>query len=117
MNRIIILSATLLLVCMAVPITCLAWDLRGLWIARQMGVRLEATVEQNGNSVSGVAFVHSGGGKKDTYHFNGQIQGNKVTARHSDGHVFSGQVLNDAHVKGVLKTKGGYRIPVEATRQ
>jgi len=117
MNRTVFVAAILFLACVAFPVTGLAWDLRGFWVAQQMGARLDATVDQNGNAISGVAFVYSRGGKKDTYHFNGQIQGNKVVAGHNDGHTFSGQVLNEGHVKGVLKTKGGYRIPVEATRQ
>jgi len=117
MNRAVILAAILFLTCVALPATCLAWDLRGPWVAQQMGTRLEATVEQNGNAVSGVAFLYSRGGKKDTYHFNGSIQGNKVTAYHSDGHLFSGQILDSRHVKGMLRTKGGHKIPVEATRR
>ncbi len=117
MNRKILFAAFLILGCVIIPALGLAWDLRGSWVAQQLGTRLEANVQQNGTAISGVAILHSRGGKKDTYHFNGSIQGDKVTARHSDGHVFTGHILNNGHVRGVLRTKGGHKITVEATRQ
>lgn len=115
MKKNLIVGAALVLLFMA-SAPCWAWNLEGQWVANQMGARLEAVIEQAGNEISGVAYLHNPSGKVDTYHFKGVIQGNKVKAGHYSGHTFSGQILDENNLKGVVRTKKGYKVSVLAKR-
>jgi hypothetical protein len=102
--------------------TCLATagagvNIAGNWESRFMGSLIQAKIDQNGNDVSGVAYVYSPLGQKDTYHFSGKIDGVKVVASHHDGHLFSGNLTPEGRLVGVLQTKGGHQLPVEASRR
>jgi hypothetical protein len=102
--------------------TCLAAagagvNIAGNWESRFLGSLIQAKIDQNGNDVSGVAYVYSPLGQKDTYHFSGKIDGAKVVASHHDGHLFSGNLTPAGLLVGVLKTKGGHQVPVEASRR
>jgi hypothetical protein len=94
-----------------------AVNIAGNWESRLMGSLIQAKVDQKGNNVSGVAYVYSPLGHKDTYHFTGKVEGARVVASHHDGHLFSGNVTPDGHLIGILKTKNGYRVAVEASRR
>lgn len=115
MKKRLIAGAALVLLVMASG-WCWAWNLEGQWVANQMGARLEATIQQAGNEISGVAYLHNPSGKVDTYHFKGMINGNKVSAGHYSGHTFSGQVLDENSIKGVVRTKKGHKVSVLAKR-
>lgn len=112
-----VILALALTVSAAMPTAGAAGSLSGTWVASALGGRVEAHVRQKGSDVSGVAYVYSGFGKKDTYHFNGTVKGNRVVASHHSGHVFSGNLSSPTEVVGVLKTKSGHRIGVHASRR
>lgn len=105
------------LMSMCVPAAGAGVNIAGNWESRLMGSLIQAKVDQRGNNLSGVAYVYSPLGHKDTYHFTGKVNGARVVASHHDGHLFSGNVTPDGHLVGVLKTRGGYRVAVEASRR
>ncbi len=109
--------AIVLLLSMFLSAAAAGINIAGSWESRFMGSLIQAKIDQNGNNVSGVAYVYSPLGRKDTYHFKGKVDGARVVASHHDGHLFSGNVTPDGHLVGVLKTKGGHQIPVEASRR
>lgn len=92
-------------------------DIAGRWHASTMGAVIEATVNQKGHAIDGVAEVHSPFGQKDTYHFIGNIDGNRVTAAHHEGHRFAGSVTPNGQVVGTLRTRGGHEFSVSASRR
>ncbi|MGO9572101.1 MAG: hypothetical protein ACLP5H_31650 [Desulfomonilaceae bacterium] len=110
-------AVTLVLTCMCLSAAGAGVNIAGNWESRFMGSLIQAKIDQNGDAVSGVAYVYSPLGQKDTYHFTGKIDGAKVVASHHDGHLFSGNVTPAGHLVGVLKTKGGHQVPMEATRR
>jgi len=87
------------------------------WIGKQfetriMGVKLKGTVERRRDDIRGVVYVYRLFGKKDTYHFQGKIEGTSVVASHTSGHVFRGKIIPGRKVTGVLTTSSGIRIPL-----
>ena len=92
-------------------------DISGTWRASGMGAAIEATIQQKGHRISGVAVVHNPNGKANTYHFSGGIKGNRVTVAHHDGHRFVGSINSNGQLVGVLRTKGGHKVSIAATRQ
>ncbi|MBI5250805.1 MAG: hypothetical protein HY912_15045 [Desulfomonile tiedjei] len=91
-------------------------DISGNYEASVMGSVMTARIEQDGDALQGVAHVYTGG-KKNTYHFTGTINGNRFQASHNSGHIFSGNVTSRGDLVGVLKTRGGHRISVNAARR
>lgn len=110
-------SIALLVVSMSLPAAGAGVNIAGNWESRLMGSLIQAKVDQNGKDVSGVAYVYSPFGHKDTYHFTGKIDGARIVASHHDGHLFSGNVTPAGRLIGVLKTKDGYQMTVEASRR
>lgn len=110
-------SVIILLASMCLSASGAGVNIAGNWESRLMGSLIQARIDQNGNDVSGVAYVYSPLGQKDTYHFTGKIEGAKVVAGHHDGHLFSGNLTPAGRLVGVLKTKGGHQLPVEASRR
>jgi hypothetical protein len=95
-----------------------AVDLSGKWEMGLIGARIEADINHSGNSVNGVVWVpNAGAGRPDTYHFSGTVEGSRITASHTDGHVFSGEFQPDGRIVGTLRTRGGHRVPVTAMRR
>lgn len=92
-------------------------DISGTWRASSMGAVIEATIQQKGHLISGVALVHNPNGKTNIYHFSGGINGNRVTAAHHDGHRFAGSINSKGQLVGVLRTKRGYKVSVAASRR
>lgn len=99
------------------PLWAKARDLSGMWESHVFGSRVVVRLKQDGNSIGGVAYVYNAFGKKSTYHFQGVVQGNHVQAEHHSGHSFVGAVRDSRSVSGVLTTRRGYRIPVNASRR
>jgi len=91
-------------------------DISGNYEASVMGSVIKARIEQDGEAIQGVAYVYAGG-KRNTYHFEGTINGNKIYAGHANGHIFSGNVTPTGNLVGTLKTRSGHKIPVNAARQ
>jgi hypothetical protein len=110
-------AVIILIVSTCVPAAGAGVNIAGNWESRFMGSLIQAKVDQNGNNVSGVAYVYGPLGHKDTYHFTGKVDGARVVASHHDGHLFSGKVTPAGHLVGVVKTKGGYQVAVDATRR
>jgi hypothetical protein len=110
-------AVIIMLAAMCLPASGAGVNIAGNWESRLMGSLIQARIDQNGNVVSGVAYVYSPLGQKDTYHFTGKIDGARVVASHHDGHLFSGNITSAGHLVGVLKTKGGHQLPLEASRR
>jgi len=110
-------AVIILLASMCLSVSGAGVNIAGNWESRLMGSLIQARIDQNGNDVSGVAYVYSPLGQKDTYHFTGKIDGAKVVAGHHAGHLFSGNLTPAGRLVGVLKTKGGHQLPVEASRR
>jgi hypothetical protein len=91
-------------------------NIAGNWESRVMGSLIQAQIDQNGNQLSGVAYVYGPLGQKDTYHFTGKIDGATVFASHHSGHQFSGN-LTGGHLVGVLKTRDGRQVAIDALRR
>jgi hypothetical protein len=77
-----------------------------------LGHKAKVKVNRNGESISGVLHLYPPFGKKSTYHFQGTIKGDHVTAHHTDGHSFSGTINQNGKVDGVLTTKTGMKVPI-----
>lgn len=116
MTRILPLSVVLIAFIMS-PAWGAGLNASGNWEASVLGSKVKAQVRQEGASLQGVAFVYNMFGKKDTYHFTGNIDRGRITAGHSSGHVFSGAVTPDGRLVGTLKTKGGNTLAVNAVRK
>lgn len=103
-----------MLVAALIPLGAEGRNLSGNWETQVMGARVMVHVDQVGQAISGVAYVYSPLGRKNTYHFQGSIKGRQVQAAHYSGHRFTGNIRDDGAVAGVLRTKRGHRIPVSA---
>lgn len=78
-----------------------------------LGHKAQLKINREGESINGVLFLYPPMGKKATYHFQGTIKGDKVTAYHTDGHSFSGTInAQTGKVEGVLTTKKGVKVPL-----
>jgi hypothetical protein len=110
-------AITIMLVLVCVSAEGAGVNIAGDWEGRFMGALIQAKIDQNGNDVSGVAYVYSPLGQKDTYHFTGKVDGAKVVASHHEGHLFSGNITPAGRLVGVVKTKGGHELAIEASRR
>lgn len=90
-----------------------AAELTGKWEASIMGHRIKAQAVQQGENLSGVAYLYDLFGNRSTWHFKGFVKGNKVVAAHHEGHVFKGDVTPDGRLVGVLNTNNGHQIPID----
>ena len=105
-------------VCMSwLPATGYAADASGQWVAKVMGSKIRAFVEQHGTRLSGLAKVRASNGKNATYHFVGTINGNQIQVAHHNGHSFSGVLTGPKKMEGVLTTRGGHSVSITATRK
>jgi hypothetical protein len=93
--------------------SALAANLTGKWEAVYMGHQVKAVAEQKGDNLSGVAYLYDPLGHKSTWHFKGTVNGNKVQAGHNDGHIFTGHIVSDGKMSGILQTDNGFRIPLD----
>jgi len=110
-------AITIVLVLVCVSAAGAGVNIAGDWEGRFMGALIQAKIDQNGNDVSGVAYVYSPLGQKDTYHFTGKVDGANVVATHHEGHLFSGNITPAGRLVGVVKTKGGHELAIEASRR
>jgi hypothetical protein len=92
-------------------------DLSGEWVGSFLGHRLAAHVRQQGERIDAVAYLHKPFGGVDTYHFTGSIRDGKVVASHHEGHMFRGELISPAEVRGVLVTRGGERLEIGAQKR
>ena len=90
-------------------------DLSGLWRGSLYGSDVQARVEQEGHHVKAEVVVVAMTGETNVYHLVGAVFDGHVYMVHGSGHVFEGDAKGGA-ISGVLTTKGGSRIELEATR-
>jgi hypothetical protein len=90
------------------------WSVARNWETEVMGVKVRGTAQRRDNEIKGVLYIYPPLSDKWTYHWFGKIEGNKVSASHSDGHSFSGLITPERTVEGVVTTKDGHRIPLKA---
>lgn len=90
-------------------------DVSGLWRGSLYGSDLQAHVEQDGHTVKAEVVVQSLTGETNVYHVVGAIFNGHMYMLHGSGHVFEGDAAGNA-IRGVLTTKGGSRLELEATR-
>jgi hypothetical protein len=112
----------LLLSVLLVSITAiLCWgsepNVSGHWVYSMMGSRIEAEIAQSGKLLNGVAYVFDAVGNKNTYHFKGAVENGKIAVQHSNGHVFNGSVTPSGRLVGVLRTKNGHRVNIDAEKR
>ena len=108
-----VLMGLVVLAMVVAPVFGTDLNMSGNWETRYMGHKVKGTVQRQGNDISGVLYVYPPFSKdKWTFHFTGKIDGDKVYASHTDGHVFHGKISPDRRVKGTITTKDGYRLPV-----
>jgi hypothetical protein len=94
-----------------------ASNVSGKWETWVMGHKLQANLEQHGAAVSGVAYVFGPDGHKVTYHLNGHFQNGRLQLVHSDGHSFSGRLLDPGHLVGTVKAASGKKLKVTLSRR
>lgn len=89
------------------------WTPPRSWETSVMGVKVKGKVQRKLNDIKGVLHIYQPLGKKLTYHFTGTVEGDKVLASHTDGHMFQGRITDERKVEGILTTKTGHRIPLK----
>ena len=92
-------------------------SLSGKWETRVLGHKLLANLKQDGAFVSGVAYVVGPDGHKVTYHLTGRFQNGRIQLVHSDGHSFSGRLLDAGHLAGTVKAASGRQLNVTLSRR
>ena len=88
-------------------------DLSGHWETRVFLHKITARVEQNGEALKGVVYVHGFDGKKDSYHFKGTCRDGHIEAAHRQGHRFEGTVTPDGGIRGILTTRMGKKLSLQ----
>ena len=111
----IMLVGFLLLASSAVAALAGEPDVSGLWRGSLYGSDLQARVEQDGNNVKAEVVVHALTGETNVYHVVGAIFNGHMYVLHGSGHVFEGDARGDT-ISGVLTTKGGSKIELQAIK-
>lgn len=91
-------------------------DLAGLWKGTNCFSRITAEVSQHGDRIDGVLTVLGPFHGRDVYHFTGICREGRITASHYTGHAFQGRLSAPGKVCGVLTTRTGMKLQVEAER-
>ncbi|MBF0529494.1 MAG: hypothetical protein HQK55_09535 [Deltaproteobacteria bacterium] len=115
-----IAMAFLIAVCFSAdPIEGLAEtpNLSGVWESSVMFSDIVAQVEQNGETISGVVYIHGAYGKIITYHISGTVKDGFISAAHYQGHRFLGQLQPDGQVSGRIITASGKSVALIAHRR
>lgn len=90
---------------------------RELWTGKLYSSTYRAGVcLKSDGSVQGVLLLRVPSGKVDVYHFYGQHAAGRVSAKHSSGHTFDGQLENEQVVSGTIRLKSGFTIELEGQR-
>jgi hypothetical protein len=90
-------------------------DLSGLWRGSLYGSDLQARVEQQGHNVKAEVVVVAVTGETNVYHVVGAVFDGHLYMVHGSGHVFEGDA-RDGCIRGVLTTKGGSKLELEANK-
>lgn len=89
-------------------------DLTGKYEVERTLYTVRVDILQKGDRIGLVAYIHTVVGSDYTYHFFGSITGDKVEAKHSQGHVFKGTIDSKGDLKGVVHTRWGKDYDIEA---
>ncbi len=92
-------------------------SLSGKWETWVLGHKLEANIKQDGAAISAVAYIFGPDGHKVTYHLSGRFQNGWLQLVHSDGHSFSGRLLDAGHMTGTVKAASGRQLKVTMSRR
>jgi hypothetical protein len=112
--RAIILSLALVLA--AFSTSSASADLTGLWEAEFFGNRVECHLEQRGEFLYGVAYVHTRAGERNTYHIGGIVQNGRFRAVHGSGNYFEGSQQGENTAAGTFFFKDGPSFSLQAQR-
>ena len=110
LRRVLAFSLLLGVLCIQ---NAVAANISGRWEASIMGHKVKAVAEQKGQKLSGVAYLYDPLGHKSTWHFNGTVNGVDVQAAHFTGNKFTGKVVADGKMSGILETSNGFHIPLD----
>jgi len=89
------------------------WSTPRDWETEVMGVKVRGTAQRRSNDLKGVLHIYPPFSDKWTYHWTGKIEGDKVHASHTDGHVFQGSITPERMVEGIITTRDGRQIPLK----
>lgn len=110
----LILSAALLTGLWAAPALAAEPNLTGKYEVKRALYTVRVDILQKGDKLSLVAYIHSVIGTNYTYHFFGDVEGDKVYAKHDSGHVFSGTISPKGELVGKVTTRWGSDYEIEA---
>lgn len=90
---------------------------RELWTGKIYASTYRAGVclKKNG-TVWGVLLLTVPSGKVDVYHFYGRHENGRVSAKHTSGHTFEGQLENEQMVSGTIRLKSGFTVDLKGQR-
>ena len=91
-------------------------DMTGLWEAEFFGNRVECHLEQRGQFLYGVAYVHTRAGERNAYHLGGIVDNGRIRAQHGSGNYFEGSLQSEGTVAGTFFFKDGPSVPMQAQR-
>ena len=68
-------------------------------------------------ALRGVVHLKLRSGEVDVYHIIGEVRNNEVRAHHSSGHSFTGRLISENGVEGIIILKNGMRVRLEGVRE
>ncbi len=93
-------------------------EVRELWTGSlytstyRVGVCFAAT-----GALRGVVHLKLRSGKVDVYHIIGEVRNNEIRAHHSSGHSFTGHLVSENGVEGIIILKNGMRVRLKGVRE
>lgn len=88
-----------------------------VWESYYLVAKATAEVKRTGSAVQGVLTVKQPFQDDWIYHFTGSVADDRVEAAHYSGHRFSGKLVNDGEVSGVVTTRTGMTFTISAKRR
>jgi hypothetical protein len=85
-------------------------DISGGYDANIPGGKMFVNIQQRRKELGLRADVYNFLGQKDTYHFKGRLDGDRINATHTSGHKFTGVVKSADTIDGVISMRDGRRI-------
>lgn len=113
-NIVGLMLGLLLVVLSAAPTWAAENNLSGRYEVEKTFYTVYADIKHKGSKICLAAFIHTLIGTNYTYHFYGTITGNKVFAKHPNGHTLTGTISKDGVLTGVVRTRGGDEYDIEA---
>ena len=92
------------------------WNLSGTWEGELMGSQVVLQVNQNDNSLSGVATIYKPSGKRFSSNFSASIIGSNISGA-AGGFSFFGNVISQNSAVAMVRAKDGRQLPVRVSRK